>query len=261
MNKDKNSVLIGGNPCEILSCSLEQIICTTPAELPNVTKAVLPYAVAAVVPHLPRTWEQKLVEDSGPESATTTTATLTPTLYGSGWTTDTSGSTDTYYTTTNKGVNYAKYTNSPNALTSSGLYNVTINIPESCPSSSHTSTLSIVVQAGANTIVETISLPSDPHTNPILLAKVYHNKTSFISVTIDTTDTTNCVAISTVGIAKIPDPHPTAGCMDFKAANYQPNALADDNSCIYAKGRGLSTQVRLDEERRNACRRVSHCLH
>ena len=230
----------------------------------------------------PPTWEQIVVKESGPEVSVADggkgQVSLAPTLYGSGWTTgsDDEGGEDKqpiyclplrnlvgraglpnliptpprslhwprldfYYTTTEKGTNYAKYTSSPNEFTISGLYTVSIKFPETCPSASHTTHIPVVVQAGATTIATTVEVPSS-FEGSTEITSLYFNKTSFISITVDTQGTTNCVAIGKVDIELQPDTDPVPGCMDFKAANYRPEAETDDNSCLYAKGRGLTTQ-------------------
>lgn len=126
-----------------------------------------------------------------------------------------------------------------NLLNFPSAYNVTIDTPALPTSCTPPSFLPIIVNHGAS-----VTVLRPPFSSSITLGNFYHSPGSTFTVTVDASEAPlgSCVPVGTVSVTHHPTQGDKYGCTDRKAANYNENAIYEDESCTYMKGRGLTTQ-------------------
>ena len=226
MDEDLNTVTIGGAPCTVISSTIEMIICkTSPESWSNSTETTSPYS-----------WESKTMPTlSSPDTVAEPTS-VTASYYGTGFTV--SGSPTTVPTTHDHpspptpSSSYAIFTLTDLLNFPSG-YNITLNTPSLPTSCIPPAYIPIVINHGAST---TVVRP--PFASSIPLGTFLHSPGATFTVTLDAseTPTDSCLPVGTIDVTHHPTHSLNFGCTDPKAANYDPSALYEDESCTYMKG-------------------------
>jgi hypothetical protein len=248
MDEEDIHIEMGGSKCEVVSSTLEEIICITDPVVPSplYTSTTGSGLTDCATVAEPPTVQGECAscnpgaDLSGGLCREIPTAAIILDDAGAqveGMVSLSSGGGQTFVSDegAGKGSSWAIFSG---AVALSGTYEVKLGVPASAFCTPRATSVPVVVHH-SGTARRTVVTADLTAPGPVVLGSFYFDAPMTARVIVDNKGTTDCVGIDFVQLDPVSAARPSEGCMDTSATNFEPAATSDDGSCLYVGGRGL----------------------